>query len=310
MSTRDEDFVTSIFVANTHAILLVFTDRGKVFPLQVYDVPETGRDARGRPIVNLVPVPAGERVASVVSVRDLEEEGTSLVFFSRQGLVKKTALNAFRNLRSGGMRAAGVADDDELLLVRMTDDQTAHAMLFSQGGKCIRFPLANVPSFGRSARGNLGIKLEDDDMVVDGIVVPAEDPTADGDTPPSTTLLTVTEFGYGSRTPFEAYRVQGRNGKGILSFRPDEDTGRVIGAVEVAEDDQLMLVTNTGRVIRFGAASVSLTVSRAVKGVRLMRLETGEAIVDLARLEEEDDVEDEGEGESAEAPTEGDATTE
>ena len=116
------------------------------------------------------------------------------------------------------MRAAGVAEDDELLLVRMTDDQTAHAMLFSQGGKCIRFPLANVPSFGRSARGNLGIKLEEDDMVVDGIVVPAEDPTADGDTPPSTTLLTVTEFGYGSRTPFEAYRVQGRNGKGILSF--------------------------------------------------------------------------------------------
>lgn len=301
MTTRSEDFVTSLFIANTHSILLVFTNKGQAFPLQVYDVPETNRDAKGRPIVNLVPVPESERVSAVVSVRELEGTGKSLLFVSKRGLIKRTELSAYRNLRQGGMRATGVADDDELLVVRVIEpeEEDAHVMLFTANGKCIRFPLTEVPSYGRSARGNLGINLAAGDEVVDAVVVRGH--LADEDEPVlseedeavlDSSLLTVTSRGFGSRTPFEAYRVQGRNGKGIISFRTGADTGDVVGALEVQDDDQLMLVTNSGRVIRISAAGVRRTVSRAVKGVRLMRLEAGESIVDLAKLAEDDEVDD------------------
>jgi DNA gyrase subunit A len=303
MSTRDEDFVTSIFIANTHSILLVFTDKGIVFPLHVYDVPEGSRGSRGRPIINLVPVPDDERVTAVVSVRSFDDEDIDLMFVSKEGLIKRTSLTAFRNLRSGGMRAAAVAEGDTLLLVRL------------------------VESYGRNARGNMGINLADGDYIVDALLAPAADEiltgeedeedevsvsdvesleeeveTAEGET----TLLTVTENGYGSRTPFGAYRVQGRNGKGIISFKTGDTTGGVVGAVEVSGDDQLMLVTNTGRVIRISAGSVPVTVSRAVKGVRLMRLEDEEVLVDIERLEEPE--EDEETVEAADADAEASET--
>lgn len=316
MSTRNEDFVTSIFVANTHSTLLVFTDKGTVLPLQVYDVPEASRDAKGRPIINLVPVPKDERVSAVVSVRDMEEEGTSLLFVSRQGLVKRTPLQAFKNLRQGGMRASGVADGDALLLVRVLDSD-ADVMLFTRKGKCIRFNLEDVPVYGRTARGNLGIQLADGDEVVDVVLAPAVDAEpmdADAEDPEESdaisevdaiseddaealdesadeiTLLTATDEGFGKRTRFDAYRVQGRNGKGIISVRLSEAGESFVSAIPVRRDDQVMLVTNTGRVIRIRAASVRLTVSRSAHGVRLMRLENGERIVDLARLQDADDV--------------------
>lgn len=325
MTTREEDFVTSIFIANTHSSMLVFTNDGKVFPLPVYDVPETNRDAKGRPIINLVPVPDGERVSAVVSVRDITSESSdSLLFVSRQGLIKRTPLTAFRNLRAGGMRATGVAEGDELLLVRILDAD-CHIMLFTKEGKCIRFPLEAVPVYGRNARGNLGINLAEGDVVVDAVVAPPDEDaevageedeeleveeTVDADAdaeelaeedPSETTLLTVSELGYGSRTPFSAYRVQGRNGKGIISFRVGESTGSVVGAVPVSSDDQLMLVTDTGRVIRIDAASVRFTKSRNVKGVRLMRLEANERLVDIERVAEEDETEEVLEGEEVEA---------
>jgi DNA gyrase subunit A len=240
------------------------------------------------------------------------------------------------------MRAASVADGDSLLLVRLIEG-TGHVMLFSKGGKCIRFPLANVPEYGRNARGNMGINLANGDIVVDAVFAPEMDEAAEDDEAVTidddivldddtvldddddevdeldeadeaavddteTTLLTVTENGYGSRTPFRAYRVQGRNGKGIRSFRTGPTTGGVVGAVEVRNEDQLMLVTNTGRVIRISAKSVPVTVSRAVKGVRLMRLEDEEVLVDIERLEEptesEEELAAEGvEGAEAEAET-------
>ncbi len=311
MTTREEDFVTSLFVANTHDTLLVFTDEGMVFPLPVYEVPEAGREAKGKPIINLVPVPEGQRVAAVVSVRELDDASHSLVFVSRQGVVKRTPLPAFRNLRQAGMRAALVGDDDALLLVRVTDG-AGHLMLFTHGGKVIRFPLEDVPLYGRSARGNLGINLADGDVVVDAVLAPADlaaeadaldaeeageaddvhvhddadddDAVLDSSLP---ALLTVTENGMGTRTPYEAYRVQGRNGKGLLAFKVSDASGQVVGAVEVTGDDQVMLVTDTGRVIRIQASSVPLTKGRVVSGVRLMRLEPGERIVDIERLEEE-----------------------
>ncbi len=318
MSTRDEDFVTSLFVANTHDHLLVFTASGLVLPLPVWQLPEAARDAKGRPIVNLVNLPEDEKVAAVVGVRDAdsldEDDPRVLLFVSTQGVVKKTPLPAFRNLRANGMRATAVADDDALLTVLLVEaGEGKDVMLFSQGGKCIRFAIDDVPDYGRTARGNLGMKLAKGDVVVDAILAPAggaaideeddeledeaeiveeEGVDAEGELeaePWETTLLTVTENGFGTRTPFEAYRVQGRNGKGIISFRTGAKTGQVVGAVEVAPTDQLMLVTDTGRVIRFGAGSIRVTLSRNVQGVRLMRLAEDERVVDVERLEETDD---------------------
>jgi DNA gyrase subunit A len=320
MSTRQEDFVSSLFVANTHSLLLVFTDQGTVFPLPVYDVPETSREGRGRPIINLVPVPEAERVAAVVSVKDLDDEALSLLFVTREGLVKRTALTQFRNLRLGGMRAAAVAEGDALVLVRVIERTDVDVILFSRGGKCIRFGLAGVPEYGRTARGNMGMALADGDVIVDAVLAPAAgdpldtldalDPVEGGEAPPpdeepeevvddaadapadaegeaedvGVTLLTVTELGFGSRTALSAYRLQRRNGKGILAFGLSEATGAVVGAVEAHADDQLMLVTDTGRVIRIGAGSVPVRKSRTVKGVRLMRLEPGERVVDVERI--------------------------
>ena len=333
MSTREEDYVSSLFVANTHSLLLVFTTGGKVFPLPVYELPEAGRVAKGRPIINLVPMPKDERVAAVVSVRDLGDE-VSLIFVSRQGLVKRTPLEAFKNLRQGGMIACGVGDDDELVVVQaFPSDDPGNAMLFTRLGKCIRFSLDDVPTFGRSARGNRGIRMGEDDVVVDALLVPSVDMDADDDDEDveeveveveeeaeigddeldleteeawPTTLLTVSSLGYGKRTPFDQYRRQGRYGKGILSFRTGDRIGEVVAAREVRPDDGLLLVTNTGRVIRFSAGEVRLVKTRASIGVRLMRLEPGEQVVDIASMQMDDDDEVEGaEGaEGAEAASE------
>ncbi|MEQ1501061.1 MAG: DNA gyrase subunit A [Myxococcota bacterium] len=307
MDTRDEDFVTSIFVANTHAVLLVFTTGGKVFPLNVYEVPETGRAARGRPIVNLVPVPPGELIAAVVSVPSIrEDDPRDLLFCSKQGLVKRTPLSAFASMRTGGMIACGVADDDQLCLVKVLDPDTAiDIMLLSRGGQSIRFPKEGpkgAPVFGRTARGNIGMKLADGDEVVDMLLVPAgggdeeladeledresvvppdEDDAVTVAEEPETTLLTVTSHGFGKRTPLPEYRSQGRNGKGIIAHATGGDTGYLVGGREVRPDDQVMLVTDTGRVIRIGASGVRLVKSRSSKGVRLMRLEANERLVDL-----------------------------
>jgi DNA gyrase subunit A len=344
MDTRDEDFVTSIFVANTHAVLLVFTTGGKVFPLNVYEVPETGRTARGKPIVNLVPMPPGEQIAAVVSVRSLDEDDArDLLFCSKKGLIKRTPLSAFVSMRSGGMIACGVAEDDKLCLVKLLDPELeVDILLMSRSGQSIRFPKGGpkgAPTYGRTARGNIGMKLRDDDEVVDMLLVPAADDAVDdggleadealtepgvgplddgaglisGDTAdagdeleepvpdeeddagveePATTLLTVTAFGFGKRTPIWEYRRQGRNGKGIIAHAIGRVTGELVRAREVGREDQVMLVTDSGRVIRIGAGDVRLVKSRSSKGVRLMRLEKGERLVDLELLPREEAVEE------------------
>lgn len=325
MTTRDEDFVTSIFIANTHAQLMVFTTGGKVFPLPVYELPETSRTSKGRPIVHLLDIPREERIAAVVTVREIDDDDPrDLVFVSRHGLVKRTPLSAYKNVRTGGLIACGVADDDELMVVKLLDpDDAVDVMLLTREGQCIRFPKAGpkgAPVFGRSARGNKGIALADDDIVVDMLLVPASEGEAsdDDDLPeddsdnggaddellePDTTLLTITELGFGKRTPFDKYPAQGRNGKGVISHRTGDDVGGVVGAREVTPDDQIMLVTDTGRVIRFSAGEVRLVQSRGSKGVRVMRLDDDERIVDMALLPEQD----EDDVESDEASAEGEA---
>ncbi len=313
MTTREEDFVTSLFIANTHSTLLVFTSSGKVYPLAVYEVPEAGRSARGRPIVNLVPVADDERVAAVVSITDDEPAATALLFVSRQGLVKQTPLTAFRNLRTGGMIACDVAEGDGLVLVRKVEGKDHHLFLFARAGRCIRYVWGEVKEVGRSARGTRGIEIDGDDAVVDAVVVPSwlpvpseedeleepvieELPTSENTEIYAVTpdeeeddgaplLLTITERGFGKRTRLEEYRVQQRYGKGVLSFKVTTKTGRVVGALLVTPEQQIMLVTNSGRVIRIKAGDVR-KVGRVTQGVRLMRLEPDEKIVDMAALDD------------------------
>jgi len=314
MATRDEDFVTAIFIANTHAKLLVFTTGGKVFPLPVYELDETSRTARGRPIIqHLDGMPKDERIAAVVTVRDIDDDDPrDLVFASRRGLIKRTPLSAYKNIRTGGLIACGVADDDELMVVKLLDpDDTVDVMMLTRHGQSIRFPKAGpkgAPVYGRTARGNKGISLGDGDIVVDMLLVPASDADPDSvdddedideldeeegeeageEVAESHTLLTITELGYGKRTPIEKFPSQGRNGKGVISHKTD-GVGGVVGAREVTPVDEIMLVTDTGRVIRFSAGEVRLVKSRSSKGVRVMRLDDDERIVDLALLPESDD---------------------
>jgi DNA gyrase subunit A len=290
MATREEDFVTTLFVANTHSTLLVFTTSGKVYPLNVYEVPEAGAAAKGRPIVNLVNLAEGEQVASVTTVDQIgDDDNTELFFIARSGLMKRTPLEKFRNLRSGGMIAAGVAEGDQLMKVRRVDQTDTDFMVLTEQGRCIRYRRHRAPLLGRDARGNRSIKLSAKDRIVDALLVPPtpewdtgeadsdvdpdvtiDEPASDLDDedvtidepsvlaadPNVETLLTVTANGYGKRTPFEQYRTQNPNGKGILSYRVTRDTGGVVGSVEVLPTDNVMLVTNTGRVIRILASSV------------------------------------------------------
>jgi len=333
MATRDEDFVSTLFIANTHSQLLVFTTTGKVFGLEVYQVPEAKPAARGRPIVNLLNLPDEDKIAAVVSVRELDRDDVDLLFVSQKGVVKRTPLSAYKNLRQGGLIACGVAEDDALKIVQVMDpDDAIDIMLLSANGQSIRFPRGGAkgaPTYGRSARGNKGMSLSEDDVVVDAILVPAsveyddetaeellpdeiidvaapvggdededELPDVDDETseeePWETTLLTVTSLGFGKRTPFDAYPLQGRNGKGVIAHRTTDKTGALVGALQVHRSDQIMIVTDTGRIIRIDASSVRLVQGRASQGVRLMRLLDGECIVDVDRLAEvEDDEVDE-----------------
>ena len=310
MATREEDFVTSLFVANTHAQLMVFTSLGKVFPLPVYEVPEASRTAKGRPIVHLLDIPPEERIAAVVAVKEIEEDDArDLVFVSREGLIKRTPLSAYKNVRQGGLIATGVADDDVLVVVKLLQPgDDVDIMLLTARGQCIRFPKEGpkgAPVYGRTARGTKGITLADGDAVVDMLFVPKAEEVAEDDAAaepeevagddgeldePETTLLTVTALGFGKRTPIDAYPSQGRNGKGVISHKTGDDVGAVVGAKEVTRDDQIMLVTDTGRVIRFAASEVRLVKSRGSKGVRLMKLDDGERVVDLELLVESDEV--------------------
>jgi len=353
MSMRDEDFATSLFVANTHDLLLVFTSEGRVLPLHVYDVPEAGGTARGRPIINLVPIREGERVASILAVPGFEEavaqaEGDEppadvgdLLFVTRLGRVKRTSLWEYRNLRASGLIATGIREGDELVQVKLVREPDAtDVLILTREGQSIRFPLdeQQLRRMGRPAAGNLGIKLSDDDEVVDAMLLSTAGVSGDGDVDEdddevvdvdgevdddeevgvdvdvetegiddgALRLLTVTEGGYGKRTLVDDFRTQNRNGKGIRAHRLDDKSGVVTGGVLVGPEDQVMVVTDTGRVIRFGAGGVPIY-SRYSRGVRIMRLEGEERIVDVARLEEAEDEDEVPEAPPAVETGEGDA---
>jgi DNA gyrase subunit A len=284
MKTRQEDQVSELFIASTHTHLLIFTTKGQVFKVPVYTIPETSRTARGTPIVNLVNLDGDDEIASVISVRDFDED-VDLFFCSKKGLVKRTRLSDYCNIRSSGLRAYDCADGDELLTVRKTRT-VQHVLVTTRLGKCIRFQGVDengeleVRHMGRVARGVRGIKLKEGDEIAGLEMLESDE---------SMLLLTVTSNGYGKRTAIDKYRVQGRGGQGVINMVVDERNGHVVGSVQVHDTDLIMMMTNTGRVIKIPVINIRETQSRAAKGVRLMRIDSDESIVSVARVVEPDD---------------------
>jgi len=272
-TTKEDDFVSDVFVASTHAYLLPITSRGKLYWLKVHEIPAASRTARGKPIINLVQFQEGEKLAQVVSTRDFPEN-KFVLFVTRRGVVKRTDLSAFSNVRANGIAAIGVEDGDVVVSVQITDG-TKDVLISTATGMSIRFPEGDVRSMGRTAYGVKGITLDDGDEVVSAELVEK-----------GTTILTVTENGYGKRTQEDEYRVQGRGGKGVIDIKTTDRNGRVVGAVQVKDEDQVMIVTNGGMLIRMKVKEISV-IGRNTQGVRLITLEAAnEKVVGISRLPE------------------------
>ncbi len=294
--TKDEDFVDKLFVANTHDTILCFSSRGKVYWLKVYQLPQAGRAARGRPMNNLLPLEEGERITAVLPIRDYADD--KFVFMATSsGTVKKTPLTAFSRPLKSGIIALGLRDDDCLIGVDITDG-SQDVMLFTSEGKAIRFNESNVRSMGRTATGVRGVRLSGDHEVISLII--ARD---------NAKVLTAVENGYGKCTTIENYPIRGRGGMGVISIKTSERNGAQIGAVLVDDDDEIMLITDGGTLVRTKVAGVSVT-SRSTQGVKLINLSKKEHLIGIERIvsldEEGDDEveEDSGDDESTQSPEE------
>jgi DNA gyrase subunit A len=275
---KEEDFLDKLFVANTHDYILCFSSRGRIYWLKVYELPSGGRASRGKPIVNLLPLEEGERINAILPVRDFSED-RYIFFATARGTVKKTPLVDYSRPRPSGIIAIDLRDDDYLIDVAITDGNQ-DVMLFSSGGKTIRFNEQNVRSMGRSAAGVRGIRIPGDQHVISMIVV------GEGE------ILTVTENGYGKRTRIEDYPIRGRGGQGVLAMAESERNGAVVGSVQVRDTDELMLITSGGILVRTRVNEVSV-LGRNTQGVRMIRLDKGEKLVGLDRIETMDDEEGE-----------------
>jgi DNA gyrase subunit A len=277
--TREEDFIEHLFIASTHSYILVFTDRGRVHWLKVHEIPQGGRTAKGKAIVNMVEMSQQERVAAVVPVKVFQED-RFIVMCTRGGTIKKTPLSAYSNPRRGGIVAIGVDEGDSLMDATVTDG-TQDIIISKRNGKAIRFKETAVRPMGRTAYGVRGVTLEEDDAVVGMLAVRRE-----------ASVLVATENGYGKRTPISEYRITGRGGKGIISIQTTERNGKVVAALEVVDDDEVMLITRGGIVIRTKVKGIS-EIGRNTQGVRLIHLEEGDQLIDVARVEEtEEDAEE------------------
>lgn len=279
-AVKDEDFVEQLFVANTHDTMLCFSNKGKVYWLKVYELPQAGRNAKGKPVVNLLPFEAGERLNAVLTTREYPED-QYLFFATKSGTVKKTPLSEYSRPRASGIIAIDLRGDDELVDVALTNGDK-DIMLFSDAGKAVRFHESNVRSMGRGAGGVRGMSLDDGQRVIALCVVQDE-----GD------ILTITENGYGKRTPAADYPQKGRGTKGVISIACSERNGSAVCAVQVMEDEHIMLVTDNGTLVRTRVAEIS-TSGRNTQGVRLIRTANGEKLIAVAKIiaeEEGDDAE-------------------
>jgi DNA gyrase subunit A len=292
--TKDADFIEKLWVTHTHDTLLCFSSHGKAYWLKVYELPSAGRGARGKPIVNLLPLENDERISQVLPIKDFTTSD-NVFFATRSGTVKKTALEQFSRPRTNGIIAIDLRDDDALVGVDLTaGDDTV--MLFSTGGKVIRFNENDVRQMGRNAAGVRGIRLPEDDKdaAVIGLIVVRE-----GE------ILTVTAQGYGKRTPIDDYPLRGRGGQGVLSLKQSAKTGAVVGATQVLQDDEIMLISNMGTLIRTAVAEVSV-LGRNTQGVRIIRVADEQHLVGVDRIAVEDDDVDESDADvdapAADAP--------
>ena len=271
MGTKEKDWVEHLFVATTHDYIMIFTRSGQCYWLKVWEIPQGGRHSRGKPIVNLVNILPGDEVAAVVPVREFSED-RFLLFSTRLGLVKKTPLSAYGHIRSVGLNAINIREGDELIGVKVTsgDDEV---ILGTRLGMAIRFHESDARPMGRATSGVRGINLGKNDYVV-GMVVLAR---------PDTTLLVVTEGGMGKRTDVEAYRFQQRGGKGVINIKTSDKTGKVVAIKSVIDEDELMVITRNGVVNRQRVEEIR-TIGRATQGVRLVNLDPGDRVMDVARV--------------------------
>jgi DNA gyrase subunit A len=275
-SVKEEDYVEHLLVASSHDTLLCFTSAGKVFWLRGFQIPLASRTSRGKPIVNILPLEENESITSMLPIRKYEE-GKYIFFATANGTVKKTPLDNFARQRSVGLRAIELEEGDVLVKTAITDG-TKDVMLYSSSGKTVRFKESDVRAMGRTARGVRGIRLEKDHTMVDMII-----PEPEG------LILAVSENGYGKRTLVDEFPIKGRGGKGVIGIQASARNGAIVGAVQVFEGDEIMLISDKGTLVRTRCDEVS-TQGRATQGVRLIKLKEGESLVGVARVEEPDEV--------------------
>jgi DNA gyrase subunit A len=342
MRTREEDFVSHLFIASTHAYIMIFSDRGRAYWLKVHEIPDVGPGGKGKAIANLVLMDPDERIAALLAVKAFEFD-KFIVMGTQRGVIKKTELTAFSNPRAGGIIGMGVEEGDRVMAVRMTDGQ-GEIFIGTRDGMAIRFPESDVRAVGRAAYGVRGINLREDDQVVAMEVVkpfdqaqgepsgaaqeraadvatqtvaqdrpfgsvhrassaegsgepgpsrtgspePVEARTVAQDRPVGGTLLTVTGNGYGKRTEIDEYRVQSRGGVGIINIQTTERNGRVVGIALVYDDDEVLLISQQGKILRMTARDVR-TIGRATQGVRLIDIDPDDRVVSVARLAEKEE---------------------
>ena len=275
MGTKDEDFVSHMFIASTHHTFLFFTNRGKVYWCKVYDIPQAGRHSRGKAIVNLLNFEEGERLSTVLAVPAFEP-GHFVLLCTKNGTVKKTDIMAYSRPRAGGIIALDLVEGDELISARITDG-TQNVFIGSASGKSIRFLESDIRPSGRIARGVRGMRLDDSDRIVGMEVLRF-----------GQTLFAVTENGFGKRTSIDEYPVHKRGGKGVITIKTSLRNGMVVSILEVQDEEDIMLVTDRGKIIRMPVSNISV-ISRNTQGVKLIGMESGERVVSAACLAEKEE---------------------
>jgi DNA gyrase subunit A len=275
INVKEEDFVEDLFVASTHDYILFFTSAGKIHWMKVHEVPQAGRLTRGKAIVNLLNLSPQEKVTAILPLKDFAK-GKFITFMTKKGVIKKTALEAYSNPRAGGIIAINLDEGDDLISTKLTDGKQ-ELFIGTKLGKAIHFPETQIREIGRTARGMKGIRISKGDEVM-GMEVVA----------PQTPILTVTEHGYGKRTQAAEYRIQNRGGSGIFTVKRTQKTGDVVGIKTVVDEDELMLISNKGKIIRLRAIDIPIQ-GRSTQGVKLITLEEGERVVGMARLAEKEE---------------------
>ena len=275
LSTREEDFVKQIFSASTHDTILFFSNKGKLYKLKGYEIPEAGRTAKGTAIVNLLSLDAGEKISAVIPIQNFAD-GKYLLMGTKNGLIKKTALKEYDSSRKNGLQGITLKEDDELISVKLTDGED-NIVLVTKNGICITFDEKDVRPIGRTAQGVIGIRIDDDDEVIG-----MESVVRGG----KATLLAITENGFGKRTETDEYRVQARGGRGVITYKITQKTGKLVGVKVVNGDEDVMLITDKGTIIRMNVEEISI-LGRSTQGVTLMRTTDGGKVVSIEILEPE-----------------------